>query len=327
MEYSKYIMDYKDGVEYEERIKRGTMPPLIISTAITGGIGGKELNPNLPETPEEQADSAYEVYKAGASLIHIHARDPAKGYAFPSSKPEHYHTINKLVRERCPDAIINNTTGGGPGLSTEERLAALDANPEVASLNCGPLIFKATLPARKPPLTGRDDPLCLDDWILPVTVRETEIFAKAMLDRSIKPEFEIYNPMQFNAVYNLIRQNLVKKPYWCSIIFSTYLGGIAVPGNIRNFVNILDNLPKDAMFQAIGVGQAQLPMIVLAMLTGGHIRVGMEDNIHYRRDQLLDSNAQMVKKVVRMAKELNRDIATAAQAREILDLSSTPSSY
>jgi len=327
MEYTDYVMDYKDSVEFEKRIKDGTLPPLIVSAAITGGVAGKEVNPNLPESPEEQIDSAYEAYNAGASLVHIHARDPQKGYAVASSDPKDYWKVNKGIRERCPDIIINNTTGGGPGLSVEQRMAALDANPELATLNCGPLALKATFPPRKAPLSGRDEPLCLDDVIFPITAKETEIIAQAMLKRDIKPEFEVYNPMHFNFAYNLIRQGLAKKPYWFSIIFSTHMGGIAVPGNIRNYVNMLDNLPKDSMFQTIGVGQAQLLMSVLGIVTGANVRVGMEDNIFYKKNELLQSNAQIVDKIVRLAKELGRDIATPSQTREMLGISQKPSTY
>lgn len=327
MQYSDYVWDYKDVVEFEERIKNGTMPPLIVSVAITGGIIGKEANPNLPELPEEQAEEAYSCYMAGASAVHIHARDPQKGYSATSSNPEHYFNINKMIRERCPDMIINNTTGGGFEMTRKERMASLDANPELCSLNCGPIILKATLPARKHPLSGRDSAISLDDRIIIITFRETELFAKAMLEKNIKPELEIYNPQQLNIVHNLIRQKLVKKPYWYSVIFSTYLGGLAVPGNIKNYMNMIDNLPRDAIFQTIGVGPNQVPMMTLSILTGGHVRVGMEDNLFYRRGELLKSNAQIVKKVVRLAGELGREIATPGQARQMLGISEIPSTY
>ncbi|MDD5232779.1 MAG: 3-keto-5-aminohexanoate cleavage protein [Syntrophales bacterium] len=327
MKYSDYVWDYKDVVQFEERIKNGTMPPLIISVAITGGVIGKEANPNLPESPEEQADEAYACYKAGASAVHIHARDPQKGFAVTSSRTEHFFNINRMVRERCPDIIINNTTGGGFDMTREERMASLSANPEVCSLNCGPIILKATLPARKPPLSGRDEAVALDDRIIIVTFRETELFSQAMMERNIKPELEIYNPQQLNVVHNLIRQKLLKKPYWYSVIFSTYLGGLAVPGNLKNYINMIDNLPADSMFQTIGVGLNQVPMMTLSILTGGHVRVGMEDNLFHRRGELLKSNAQAVEKAVRLAGELGREVATPEQARQMLGIPEIPSRY
>jgi 3-keto-5-aminohexanoate cleavage enzyme len=119
----------------------------------------------------------------------------------------------------------------------------------------------------------------------------------------------------------------VKKPYWYSVIFSTYLGGLAVPGNIKNYVNMLDNLPADSMFQTIGVGLNQTPMMTFSILTGGHVRVGMEDNLFYKRGELLKSNAQAVEKVVRLAGELGREVATPKQARQMLGISEIPSKY
>jgi 3-keto-5-aminohexanoate cleavage enzyme len=327
MVYEDYVWDFKDGRLYEEKIKNGIMPPVIISVAITGGVIGKEANPNLPETPEEQIRETEACYKAGASLVHIHARDPEKGYASASSNPEHYYAINKAIRSCCPDIIINNTTGGGFKMTSEERLASVKARPEVSSLNCGPLFLKATLPARKPPLSGRDEPIILDDLLIPVTVKEVETFAKVMVENNVKPELEIYNPQFFNVVHNLIRQDILKKPYWYSLIFSTYLGGIAVPGNIRNFVNMLDNMPPDSMFQTIGVGLNQMPMITMSMIVGGHVRVGFEDNLFYRRGELLKSTAQKVKQVVQLAEILGREVATPKQARQMLSISETPSSY
>jgi len=327
MKYEDYVWDFKDSVLYEEKIKSGTMPPLIISVAITGGVIGKEANPNLPETPDEQVKETQACYKAGASIVHIHARDPNRGYASTSADPEHYYAINKAVRSCCPDIIINNTTGGGFNMTSEERLASIQARPEVASLNCGPLFLKATLPARKLPLSGRDEPVNLDDLIIPITVREVETFAKAMMENDVKAELEIYNAQHYNVVHNLVRQGLVKKPYWYSLIFSTYLGGIAVPGNMRNFVNMLDNMPRDSMFQAIGVGLNQIPVITMSIIVGGHVRVGFEDNLFYKRGELLKSTAQKVRQVVQLAEIMGREVATPQQARQMLGISEKPRSY
>jgi len=212
-------------------------------------------------------------------------------------------------------------------MTSDERLASIKGKPEVASLNCGPLFLKATLPARKPPLSGRDEPVCLDDFVLPITIKEVENFAKIMVENDIKPELEIYNTQHFNTVHVLIRQGLLKKPYWYSVIFSTYLGGLAVPGNIRNFVNMLDNLPPDSMFQAIGVGLNQIPMITMSMIVGGHVRLGFEDNLFYKRGELLKSTEQKVKQVIQLAEIMGREVATPKQARQMLGISEIPSKY
>jgi len=322
-----HIWDYKDIYEYDRRLQEG-MPPLIISVAITGGAAGKEVNPNLPETPEEQAKSVQEAYQAGAATVHIHARDPQKGYAYSSVNPSHYLEVNRRVRELCPDIIINNTTGSGAGNATsEERMRSLEARPEVASLNCGPIILRGTLPMRKAPLTGRDEPLKLDSFIIPVTVSEIELFAKTMTDRNIKPEMEVYNPQQFNFVNVLIQKKMIRPPYWFSLIFSNTSGGIGISSHPRNIVNMIDCLPKESLFQCIGVGPTQLFVNTMAIISGGHVRVGMEDNVLYERGKLLESNGQAVERVVRIARDLGRVIATPAQAREMLGISATPSAY
>ena len=322
-----YVWDYKDPYEFDRHLRTG-MPPLVISVAITGGAAGKETNPSLPETPEEQARAAYEAYDAGACAVHIHARDPQKGYAYPSSNPAHYLEINKRIRELCPDIIINDTTGGGPvGLTSEQRMKSLDARPELASLNCGPLILKGVLPKRAHPLSGRDEDLPLDDIIIPVTVGEVERYAKAMVERDIKPELEIYNPQQFNIADILIQAGLLRKPYWFCLIFSNLHGGLAVAANINNLKNMIHMLPLDSLFQVIGVGYTQLFITTAAIVLGGHVRVGMEDNVFYRRGELLKSNAQAVERVVRLARELGREIATPQQARKMLGLSETPRQY
>lgn len=317
------IKNYLDPREYMKGLIEG-MPPLIITVAITGGVAGKEVNPNLPETPEEQADSVYEAYKAGASVVHIHARDPKNGYATASSNPDDYYKINKLVRERCPDIIIANTTGASVDMPRSEAIKSLEAKPEMASLNCGPLILRGKLKRRLPPLSGRDEDQDLSKLVIPVTFAETEHFAAEMKKRGVKPELEVYNCQMFNVVDNLIRQGLLDKPYSFSLIFAE---AIAQPPTMQNFISAVAGLPEDSIFQAIGVGPAQFPVLMMSMVIGGNVRVGFEDNIFYKRGELLKSNAQAVEKVVRIANELERPIATPAQAREMLGLSKTPSVY
>ena len=149
-------MDYSNPYAYLKMMEHGIsgLPPLIISVAITGGIHGKELNSNLPELPEEQAEQTYEAYKAGASLVHIHRRK-RENPSVTSSDVEDYKEINIMIRERCPDIIINNTTGGTTGMTMEQRMASLGAYPEMASFDVTNVPVRLNLKARKPPLTGR----------------------------------------------------------------------------------------------------------------------------------------------------------------------------
>ena len=317
--------NYNDVNEYLRLVRRQEMPPLIISVAVTGGVHGKETNPNLPETPEEQAQQAYEAYKAGASIVHIHARDPKTGYASPSTNPEHYREINRRIRELCPDIIINNTTGGGLGLSTEERMRSLEADPEIASLNMGPLAWKAILKKREPPLTGRSEDVLMDSvWPPTFSWRETELFAQRMLEKNIKPELEVYHQGQFQLVYNLMEKSLLKKPYWIQLVLGAPSAALPTPANI---ISMLSHVPPDSMVSVAAIGPFQLPLTTIAIAMGLNIRVGLEDNIYYRRGEQAKSNAQLVERAVRIAKELNREIATSAQAREMLGLSKEPKQY
>ncbi len=183
------IWDFKNPYEWMERTARSSFPPLIVCCAITGGIQGKETNPHLPETAEEQAQAAYEAYNAGASMIHIHARNTEKIYD-SSDKTEEYRAVNRMIRERCPDVIINNTTGGSYGMTDEQRLACLDARPEMASLNLGPEMYKFKTKAREIPLT-HPRPAETLDGLHPASYHQIHHYAAEMKKRGIKPEMEI----------------------------------------------------------------------------------------------------------------------------------------
>ncbi len=321
MTKESHIWDYKDTWEYLEKVRTG-LPPLIISVAITGGAHGKELNPNHPETPEEQVGQVYDAYKAGASIVHVHARDP-QNLSRVSSDPERYRKINGLIREKCPDIVINNTTGGSMELPIEERAKSIEAMPELASLNCGPLTVKLNLKARKPPLSGRPEDVLLDTT-MPITFGETEFLAKKMLEKGIKPELEVYNPGQFWMVENLINLKLLKKPYFIQFVMGFQAGILPTP---KNLITMVDQLPSGSMFEVIGILQHQMPMIAMGIIMGGHVRTGMEDTPYYRKGELCRDNAQLVERIVRLARELGRDMATPKQTREMLGISQKPSQY
>jgi len=205
------VWDYANQWEWLRRTARQEMSPLIVTVAITGGAQGKEMNPNHPETPEEQAQQTYDAYKAGASIVHVHARRPDNP-SMMSSDPVRYREINALIREKCPDIIINNTTGGGANMTSEEREASIHAGPEMCSLNMGPLAVSVILKKRKPPLTGRPEDFHYAD-ITGFSFTETEVYAKAMLEKGIKPELEVYHPGQWWLVQNLIDKDLIRPPH------------------------------------------------------------------------------------------------------------------
>ena len=319
---SDHIWDYRDPYEWMRRVRTSSLPPMVICCAITGGIQGKETNPNLPETPEEQAEQTYEAYKAGASMVHAHVRDPKCWYNC-SGDTQQYRLVNGMIREKCPDIIINNTTGGGPGMTPQERLCVLDAKPEVATLNMGPDVFKMTLKERKAPLPNPRPERKLDGCT-PIDYAEVTLFAKTMREKGVKPEMEIYQPGMYWVVEDLMAQKLIDPPYLFQFVMGYQTSFYATPQNVLSFIH---ELPANSVYEVAGLGQFQLPMTVLSILLGGHVRVGLEDNIYYKRGQLLKSNAEAVERIVRIARDMNREIATPAQARQIFGVSSKPSKY
>ena len=300
-----------------EKTARSTMPPLIITAAITGGGHGKESCAALPETPEEQAEEALRAYEAGASQIHIHARDP-KDWSQCTGNPDDYGLVNKLVREACPDVIINNSTGGGPSLSTEERYAPLfaDPAPDVATLNLGPFVSKFTMAERKPPLEHPRGPLEYD-ICGPTTYGELNHYAALTKERGIKPELEIYDPGQYWVLRDLIWNENIEPPYMVQFVLGAMTAAFPTP---RNLVSLINELPDGALYSVIGTGPYQLPMNVMGIVMGGHVRTGLEDNIYYRKGEKSTGNGQLVARIRRIAEEMNREIATPAQAREMLGL-------
>jgi len=323
MTVSDYIWDFSDKREYLKRLRTG-MPPVIISCAITGGVHGKEANPGLPETPDEQAQSTYEAYQAGAAVVHVHARDASNGYATPSTESAVYREINKKIREKCPDLIINNTTGVGVGGGdVTENLKSLEADPELASLDCGPLHIRWPLKKRKPPLTGRDEDTVLE-VILPFTFSSTEIFAQQMAERGIKPEIEVFHNGDFWQVDNLVEKGLLKKPYYHQFVMGFQKGAPATP---KHLCDMVEMIPSDSIYSVIGVGLAQIPMIAMGVILGGNIRVGMEDCLWHSKGRLYANNGEQVERAANIVRTLGREVATPAEAREMLGISMTPKTY
>ncbi len=316
-----YIWKYADSYEFMEKVREG-MPPLIICVACNGGVHGKEYNENLPETADEIADSVYGAYKAGATLVHIHGRDPER-LSSGARSTDIWYEVNRKVRERCPDIIINNTTGGSMDMTMEERLSCLDANPEMASLNLNPDMSKFAMKERKAPLPDPHPAYEYDDCI-PFSYRQVTQFAQEMKKRGIKPELETYHTGGAWVIRDLIGQDLIEKPYWVQTVMGYQTSSFPT---VENVVGLLREFPEGSIWLCSGIGIFQLVMTTLAILLGGHVRVGMEDNIYYRRGEKLESNAQVVERTVRIAHELNREIATPTHAREMLGISGTPSEY
>ena len=276
------------------------MDKLIITAALTGGLHGKKANPALPEQPREIIEDALCCREAGAAIVHLHARDSAgKGIGDPAI----FSRINEGIRERS-DLVIQNTTGG-TGIPVGKRMLSLDAHPEMASLNMGTVVFfvESNEATEELPFVNLRS--------------EIEAFAGAMLERGIKPEMEVYNPSMFGEVENLISKGLLAKPYYVNMVMN--VGGMGgYPGTAGNLVTMVEHLPPGALFNVSGVGRAQLPLNLMSIIMGGHLRVGLEDSVYYRRGELASGNAQLVERAVRLAGELGREVATPDEARSIL---------
>jgi len=295
---------------------------MIITCALDGGIQGKESNPALPETPAELAASAKEAYDAGAAAVHVHHRSP-QNWAETTMELEVALEVNARIRELCPDLIINNTTGGGPTTTMEDRYRGLEAGQELASLNMGPDMSRFRIAPRPEPLEHPHDGFLYDDCI-PFTYGIISRLASIMKERGIKPEMEVYHPGQLWVTHHLVAEGLIDPPYLHQFVMGYQTSSFATP---QGLLDLVRELPAESTFAVCGIGPAQLPMTTMSTLMGGHVRVGLEDNVYYSRGRKLRGNGEAVERAVRIASELNREIASPAQARELLGLSATPSSY
>jgi len=274
---------------------------VIITAALNGAFVTKDMNPNVPEQPDEIAQAAYECYNAGASIVHIHARDEE---GKPTGTKEKFEEIMAAVRGKCSEIIIQFSTGGGANLSIEERVRCLDARPESASLNMG------TLMRQSGPYAG-----------VPFSnlTKDIEAWAAKMKELEIKPEMECYSHAMFRDVNNLIQKELVNPPYYVNFVLGMQYQG-AVEATPETLISMLQFLPADCYFNTTAVAAAQLPLTTMGMIMGGAIRVGLEDNIYYSRGVLAKSNAQLVERSVRIARELNLEPTTPDEARQILGI-------
>ena len=324
MELKEYLVgDVRDSVRYIEKMSRwglSKLPPLIITCAITGGLHGKEANPNLPEAPEEQVREAYDAYNAGASMVHIHRRNPENPMQM-SWKWEEFAEINTMVRAKCPDLIINNTCLGGRMLNEEtgtigdRMLASIPAKPEVASLDIHCFCEDMPMKARKAPLFGRDEDAILK-FHYSISPDTAKYVAQLMDEQGIKPEFEMFDIADVKYLNRLAKDGTAKTPYWVSMLFNGN-GTIPTPDMMLAATRAL---PDNSLLNVIGIGAAQFPMLAMAMILGHHVRVGLEDNVFYAPRELAQGNGQMVERVVRLARELGRPIATPEQARKMMGL-------
>lgn len=272
------------------------MDKLIITAAICGAEVTKEHNPSVPYTVEEIGREAEEAYKAGASIIHLHVRYDDGS---PTQDKERFRLCMEEIKRRCPDVIIQPSTGGAVGMSVDERLQPVELLPEMATLDCGTCNF------------GGDD-------IFVNTENMIRAFGKKMIELGIKPEVEVFDKGMIDMAVRLQKKGFIKSPMHFNFVMGVNGGISAEP---RDFTFMRDSIPEGSTFTVAGVGKNEFPMAVLSIISGGHVRVGFEDNVYISRGILAKSNGELVEKVVRLANELGREVATPAEAREILGIS------
>ena len=287
---------------------------VIVTIAPTGGMASREQSPHLPLQPEEIARDVHDCYNAGASVVAVHARRPDGG---ATCNPAIYRDINERIRAKC-DIVINNSTGGGVHgdmvaqgangyweILWEERLKGMEAGAEMCTLDATTIIAS---------FGGKE----LLMSTAPSRCRE---LAAGMRERGIKPEWEVFSPTHIvQDVTTLIEEGLDEPPYFINIVLGVHKGfQNAMPYSPRVLQTMVDLLPKDSIFCVSGIGPAQLPATMNAILLGGHVRVGLEDNLYYRQGELA-TNLQLTERVVRLVREMGLEPATAAEAREIMGL-------
>jgi 3-keto-5-aminohexanoate cleavage enzyme len=312
---------YRDTREWMERVRTG-FEPLMISCAVNGGVQGRESNENLPETPAAIAEQVAEAHEAGAVIVHVHPRD-RNDLASTARTAEEFHEVNREIRAACPTIIINNTTGASISPNGDTYFEILDALPEMASLNMGPEMTRLRLPER-PAHLPHPRPSAIADECLPWTYGRLEELAARMQQRGIKPELETYHPGQFWVTAALADAGLLAEPYVHQFVMGYQTSIFPSP---QNLCTMFADLPGKSLAFVAGIGAYQLPMNTLSIIHGSHVRVGLEDNVYYRRGHKLTGNGDAVRRITRLADELQRPVATTVQARSMLTLSPEPRKY
>ena len=296
---------------------------VIITCAVTGAIHTPSMSPHLPVTAEEIADAAVGAVEAGAAIIHLHARDPITGK--PDQRPEAFVPFLKDIKARS-DAVINLTTGGSPYMTVHERMQpAKVLKPEVASMNMGTMNF-GLFPMlqrfkefkhdwERPYLEGSKD------LIFRNTYGDLETVLTELSANQTRYEFECYDTSHLYNLAHFVDRGLVQAPFFVQTVFGI-LGGIGShPDDVMHMKRTADRLfGSDYRWSVLGAGRSQMPIAAMSASMGGNVRVGLEDSLWIGAGRLAESNAQQVRKVREIIEGLGLDVATPAEAREILAL-------
>lgn len=297
---------------------------VVITCAVTGSIHTPSMSPHLPVTADEIVEQSVAAAQAGASIIHLHARDPKDGR--PSADPELFAPFLARIKQQT-DAVINITTGGSNGMTGEERLAAAKRfSPEVASLNMGTMNFDYAAAGARVSTWQHDwEEAYVASSGERIAVNTPGFIEKVMKDlgegHGTRFEFECYDIGHLYMLAHLAGRGLVKPPFFIQGIFGI-LGGIgAHPANLLHMVSIADQLfGEDYYLSVIGAGRHQMSIGAVSLALGGNVRVGLEDSLYIGKGELARSNADQVAKIRRIAEELSLQVATPEEARQMLGL-------
>ncbi|MDP3058690.1 MAG: 3-keto-5-aminohexanoate cleavage protein [bacterium] len=269
------------------------MSKLIITAALVGAEVARAEQPNIPLSPAEIAQAAFECWQAGASIVHIHVRDNDGN---PTQDKDVFQKTIELIKEKC-DIIVQISTGGATSAKIEERIAPISLKPEMATLTTGTVNFGSDVFFNPP--------------------EYVEKIAREIKKYGVKAEVEVFEVGMIQNALNLVKKGLLDEPVHFDLVMG--VPG-AIPATFKNMLHLVEIIPSNATWTVAGIGRMELPLATMAIMMGGHVRVGFEDNIYYSKGRLAVSNAELVERIVRLAKELGREVATPDEAREILSL-------
>lgn len=269
------------------------MEKLIITVAPTGAQTTRKHTPYVPLTPKEISDSVYEAWLAGAAIAHIHVRDESGNNTL---NLDTYREVIDRIKDKC-DIILNLTTAGGIDMNDEDRLRVCELRPEMASFDAGSMNFGSGVFLNSPAFL--------------------EKLAIKMKNYKIKPEVEIFDIGMIHNTLRIFKKGLIEPPFHFQFVLGVQGGMPATP---KNLLYLVESIPANSTWSAIGASKDQLAINTMSIVLGGHVRVGMEDSVYYRKGELAKTNAQFVERIVNLSRTLGREIATPNEARQILGL-------
>ncbi|WP_299375285.1 3-keto-5-aminohexanoate cleavage protein [uncultured Kiloniella sp.] len=290
-----------------------TQKKTILTCAVTGNLTKPEQHPGLPITPKEIADAALGAAKAGAAIVHLHVRDPQTGKG--SMDFSLYEEMVGLIRQQNQDVILNLTTGEGG------RFVPSQDDPKVAapgSTLCRPELRVAHVEKLKPEICTLDfNTMWSGEAVVINTPRNVEIMADRIYAAGTKPEIELFDVGDINMALDFLDKGILKAPTMMQIVMGVRYGILPTP---QSLMYLVSQIPKDTVWAAFGIGRHEFPILAQSFLLGGHVRVGMEDNLQIRKGELCRDNAQLVEKAADIIDNLGGALATPDEARKILGL-------